>query len=103
MPHLALIQFPGPSEFVSDIVWRAPGEDEFEPIAGHMLSNFSLGQIPNQYIMLLEAEYNMLPAHFNVHADQKIKEYRQTFRQMLERLASPGTFMEALMIWRLAQ
>lgn len=101
--HLTLIQFPGPSEFVSDILWRTPGGDEFELITGHTLSNFPLGRIPSKYLMLLEAEYNTLPAHSNIIADLKIRDYCCTIRQMLDRLASPATFTEALMTWCLAQ
>lgn len=102
-PHLALIPFAGGSHSSSSIFWTLPSEDEFEPIDGHKLSHTPLGRIPSHYLNQLEVQYNALPAHSNLNADPKIRDYRRTFRQLVDRLNSPATFIEALMAWRIAQ
>lgn len=116
-PHLMCIRFPGTGD--NSIFWLLPTEDLFEPIPGHALSNTPLGRLPIENIKKLNSEFEGMvlcqsspapagapknaPSPTSLSKDTKIKEYSSRFRYLMDRLSSPAIFLEALMLWQIAQ
>ncbi len=104
-PHLCLIRYPGGTHFDTTIFWDIPPEDKSELANGHQLLTVPLGLIAKDYTTLLDEQFRLLQVSASVissASEPKVHEYIKRMRYLLARLASPATYPEALMVFRIA-